>query len=88
LSGFWIAWLGDYFTQEQFERRKYDGFRGGVVASYGGIEIVVEAYLFLPLLDFAFGKSMSRGAAFKKFFVNRCYTHPVKLLALLNGRTT
>ena len=76
MSGFWIAWLGDYFTQEQFERKKYDAFRGGVVASYGGVEIVVEAYLFLPLLDLAFGKSMSGSAAFKKVFCEQMLYTP------------
>jgi hypothetical protein len=76
LSGFWIAWLGDYFTQEQLENRKYDSFRGGVVASYGGLEILFEAYLFLPILDMAFGKSMTRSAAFKKVFCEQMIYTP------------
>lgn len=76
VSGYWIAWLGDYYCQSEIEIKTYDSLRGAVVASYGGIEILIEAFLFLPLLDFAFGRKVNKLGAFKKVFCEQMLYTP------------
>lgn len=76
LSGFWIAWSGDYLSQLIIEERFYDPLRGAVVGAYGGIEILVEGFLFFPLLDTAFGKKVSALGALKKVFCEQMLYTP------------